>query len=113
MAAGGEAQRSGAFAAAAAAYRRAVEARGTSEAHAALARALRDGGQADEALEALRRALALDPASAPAWLLMGEVQLARGETAQARLAYHRYLELEPAGRDADDVRSVLERLQAR
>jgi Flp pilus assembly protein TadD len=113
MEAGARKYRAQAFAAAAAEYRRAVRIRETGDALAALGRALYDAGRTAEAGVELRRAVEVDPGSAPAWLALGEVHLARGEAAAARAAYERYLELEPRGRWARDVRQVLDRLVAR
>jgi tetratricopeptide (TPR) repeat protein len=113
MEAGAHKYRAQAFSAAATEYRRAARIRETGEALAALGRALYDDGQTAEAGIELRRAVQVDPASAPAWLALGEVHLERGEAAEARAAYERYLEIEPRGRWARDVRQVLERLGAR
>jgi len=113
MEAGQQRYRARAYPAAAAEYQRAVDLRETGEALAALGRALYDGRRTGEARQALRRAVALDPSSAAAWLALGEVHLALREPADARAAYERYLDLEPRGRYADDVRQVLARLGAR
>jgi Flp pilus assembly protein TadD len=113
MEAGAERYRAGAFAAAASEYRRAVRARETGEALAALGRALYDDGRTAEAGAELRRAVAVGPGNADAWLALGEVLRARGEVAGARAAYERYLELDPGGRWAPDVRQALARLGPR
>jgi Flp pilus assembly protein TadD len=113
MEAGARRYRAQAFAAAAAEYRRASRIRETGDALAALGRALYDAGRTAEAGIELRRAVRVDPGSAAAWLALGEVHLARGEAAEARAAYERYLEIEPRGRWARDVRQVLGRLDAR
>jgi CheY-like chemotaxis protein len=113
MEAGARRYRAQAFAAAAAEYRRASRIRETGDALAALGRALYDAGRTAEAGVELRRAVRVDPGSAAAWLALGEVHLARGEAAEARAAYERYLEIEPRGRWARDVRQVLGRLDAR
>jgi hypothetical protein len=103
--------RSGDYEGAAAAYRRALGIEETSEAHAGLGLALSDARHPDEALAALRRAIALDAANGAAWLALGEVYLDRGDAAQARVAYQRYLAVDPAGRQAAEVRAVLQRLR--
>jgi len=113
MEAGAREYRAQAFAAAATEYRRASRIRETGDALAALGRALYDAGRTAEAGIELRRAVRVDPGSAAAWLALGEVHLARGEAAEARAAYERYLEIEPRGRWARDVRQVLGRLDAR
>ena len=103
--------RAGEFAAAAADYRRALAAKETSEALAGLGLALYDARRPGEALEVLDRAVALDANNGAAWLALGEVHLSRGERADARAAYRRYLEVAPAGPRADEVRQVLQRLR--
>ncbi len=107
----GRRYQAGDFAAAAADYRRALGVQETSEALAGLGRALYDARRPGEALEALDRAVALDAANGDAWLALGEVHLSRGERAEARAAYRRYLEVAPGGAHADEVRQVLQRLR--
>jgi hypothetical protein len=111
MAEGEASYRSGDFPAAATAFRRALAIRETSEAQASLGRALSDAGQTDLALAAFRRAAALDASNGAAWLGLGEVLMTLGDPARARVAYERYLAVDPAGRHAGEVRSVLARLR--
>ena len=111
MAAGEVSYRSGDFPAAVASFDRAVRLRETSQAQAALGRALSDAGRPGEALAALRRATELDASNGDAWLALGEVQLTGGDSAGARASYERYLAVEPAGRHAEEVRAVLARLR--
>jgi CheY-like chemotaxis protein len=101
----------GNFAAAVADYRRAIASRETSEALADLGRALYDGNQPLAAQEALLRALEIDRRNARAWLTLGEIYVEQDRKGEARQAYLRYLELEPNGPYARDVRSVLQQLQ--
>jgi tetratricopeptide (TPR) repeat protein len=68
-------------------------------------------GDLPAAAAAFRRATALDPSNGPAWLGLGEVLLALGDPAGARVAYERYLAVDPAGLHAGEVRSVLARLR--
>ncbi len=96
---------------AAVAFRRAIDLQDTSESQTGLGQALSEGRRPDEALAPLRRATALDGGNAAAWLALGEVHLVRGETAEARSAYQRYLSLEPSGKYAPEVRQVLARLR--
>ncbi len=103
--------RSGDADGAAAAFRRAIALQDTSEAQTGLGQALSEDRRPDEALVPLRRATALDGGNAAAWLALGEVHLVRGETAEARSAYQRYLTLEPSGKYAPEVRQVLARLR--
>jgi Flp pilus assembly protein TadD len=111
MAEGEASHRSGDFLAAVAAFRRAIALQETAEAQASLGRALSDARQTDLALAAFRRATALDASNGPAWFGLGEVLLARGDPAGARVAYERYLAVDPAGHHAGEVRSVLARLR--
>jgi tetratricopeptide (TPR) repeat protein len=111
MSAAEASHRSGDFSAAAASFRRAIGVQETSEAQAGLGRALSDALRPEEALAALRRATALDPANGPAWLTLGEVHLALGDAVQARAAYERYLAVDPSGRHAGEVRAALARLR--
>jgi hypothetical protein len=111
MAAGAASYRSGDFPGAVASYERAVRIRETSDAQAALGRALSDAGRPGEALAALRRATVLDASNGAAWLALGEVQLTGGDPGGARTSYERYLAVEPAGRHAEEVRAVLARLR--
>lgn len=103
--------RAGNFSGAVAEYRRAIAVRETSAALAGMGRALYDGNQAVPAQEALLRAIEIDRRNANAWLTLGEIYLGQGRHEQARRAYLRYLELEPNGRYARDVRSVLQHLK--
>jgi len=106
-----EKYRAGAFLAAVAEYRLALEVRETSEALAGLGRALYDARRTGEALRALDRAVELDGSNQAAWLALGEVHLSRGERGEARTAYRNYLRVAPGGAHADEVRQVLERLR--
>lgn len=49
------------------------------------------------------------PDDASGWIVYGDAQSRLGDEQQARDAWRNYLELEPDGRWADDVREVLER----
>jgi tetratricopeptide (TPR) repeat protein len=111
MAAGEASYLAGDFPAAVASFERAVGIRETSDAQAALGRALSDAGRPGEALAALRRATVLDASNGAAWLALGEVQLTGGDPGGARASYERYLAVEPAGRHAEEVRAVLARLR--
>ena len=97
MAAGEASYRAGDFPTAVASFERAVRIRETSDAQAALGRALSDAGRPGEALAALRRATVLDASNGAAWLALGEVQLTGGDPGGARASYERYLAVEPAG----------------
>ncbi|MBK9516486.1 MAG: tetratricopeptide repeat protein [Anaeromyxobacter sp.] len=98
------------FERAAAEYRRALAALPSAPAHVGLARALYDASPANaaEALRSLDAALRLDARSAPAWLLRGVIHQGQGRSDAARAAYQRFLELSPTGREAAEVRQILE-----
>lgn len=70
---------------------RAVEARGSE----AAVRAALDAGDAREAVAASRAAITAAPERAHVWFLRGEALLATGDTAAARTAFARCLELDP------------------
>ena len=91
-------------------YRRALGLKETSAAQAGLGRALYDGNQPLAAQEALLRAIELDARNARAWLALGEIYLEQDRKDEARQAYLKYLEIEPNGPYARDVRSVLQQL---
>ncbi|ACL67153.1 response regulator receiver protein [Anaeromyxobacter dehalogenans 2CP-1] len=99
----------GRFAEAAVDYRRAVGLRPTAPGYVGLARALHDAQRSGDAVRALDRAIELDPAYAPAWLLRGEIHQGAGRASQARAAYTRFLELSPSGPEARAVRDILGR----
>jgi len=92
-------------------YRKAILFQETSEAQAGLGRALYDASQPGAALEALKRAVQLDPANADAWMALGDVYLLDDKTREARAAYERYLGLQPGDARAPDVRAVLQRMR--
>ena len=99
----------GDFAGAVADYRRSLGARAGAPAFVGLARALYDSNpqNAAEALRALDSAIKLEPGYAQAHLLVGVIHQDEGRTAQARAAYQRFLQLQPAGPQAADVRQIL------
>jgi hypothetical protein len=63
------------------------------------------------AAAACRRAIEVDPAIGAAWLALGEVLLAAGDRASARVAFDRYLAVDPEGAHAPRIRALLERLR--
>jgi Tfp pilus assembly protein PilF len=62
------------------------------------------------ALQPLESAARLDGQSGRAQLLLGTAYQSLGKNAQARAAFRRYLELEPQGEFARDVRLILANL---
>lgn len=63
-----------------------------------------------EAIPYLREALKVDSGNAEAWLALGSALQNIGKDAEAKLPYTEYLKLKPDGRNADDVRSALQRI---
>ena len=63
------------------------------------------------AAAACRRAIDVDPSIGAGWLALGEVKLAEGDRASARVAFDRYLAVEPEGAHAPRIRALLERLR--
>jgi tetratricopeptide (TPR) repeat protein len=55
------------------------------------------------------RATKWDPGSAEAFLKLGESEEKLNDRAQARGAYEKYLELAPAGKNADTIRKKIEK----
>jgi cytochrome c-type biogenesis protein CcmH/NrfG len=99
----------GDFGGAASEYRHSLAARPTAPAWVGLARALYDSNpkNAAEALRALDAAVKLEPRYAQAHLLLGVIHQDEGRKVQARLAYERFLQLQPTGQQASDVRQIL------
>lgn len=64
-------------------------------------------GRVDAALSAVGAALEMTPKSATAWELKGRILWAAGRREEGRAAYVRYLELQPTGATADQVRRIL------
>ena len=61
-------------------------------------------------MSAFKKALALRSSSAEARYGLGLAYQARGQVTQARAEYEKALELEPAGRDAREIRAILSQL---
>jgi Tfp pilus assembly protein PilF len=81
------------------------------EAHSGLAMALygmeKDGAAGAEA----RKALTLNSGSARAYLVLGLIASNKQDIASAKKSYKRYLELEPNGEYADEVRRFMKAQQ--
>jgi CheY-like chemotaxis protein len=89
-------------------YQRAAAIRSTGAARVGLARALYDAERPDEALREIDAAIEVEPRYAPAWLLLGEIHQGERRNAQARVAYERFLKLQPRGEQADAVREIIQ-----
>jgi DNA-binding response OmpR family regulator len=92
-------------------FRKAVELRPDSvPALLALGDAYLEGDQLRSAVKPLQQAARLDPRNGRAQLLLGTVFQGLGREKEAVLAYKRYLELEPHGEFAGDVRAIVANL---
>lgn len=72
--------------------------------------ALQQAGDEDAAVDALQDFTAANPRNSEAFLQLGVAASAIGRTAVARLAFQRYLQLEPDSARADFVRQQLQAL---
>lgn len=92
-------------------FKKALDVDGTNDkAHAGLGTAYFDANQIDLARRHLERAIELNPRNGQAYVLLGNVYQAVGNNPKARQAYRTYLELQPTGKFADDVRLILNAL---
>ncbi|MFN7132350.1 MAG: hypothetical protein ACK4N5_09710, partial [Myxococcales bacterium] len=66
-----------------------------------------DAGSSDAAEASALRALELDEKSARAVLVLGMVYQSQNDAAKAKVEYQRYLELEPKGAHASEVKAIL------
>jgi TolA-binding protein len=82
----------------------------SAEANALLGHALFSRKKRKEALLWAERAVELDPKQADAYVIIGSVKQAADDTAAAKAAYKKYLELAPTGQYATDLRAILETL---
>ena len=55
----------------------------------------------------------INPRAADAYVIIGGVRQDEGDTEEARRAYLRYLDLEPKGQYAADLRAIIGRLPAK
>lgn len=81
--------------------------RRTARTYLEYARALQRLGKTDAALEAVDAALQIVPTFAPSWAQRGMILWATRRREEARLAFQKYLALDPNGRDAVTVRQML------
>jgi tetratricopeptide (TPR) repeat protein len=66
-----------------------------------------DRGRASAALGWARKAVAVDPNLADAYVYIGSAEQQSGHAQAAKTAYLKYLELAPKGRYAQDIRAVV------
>jgi CheY-like chemotaxis protein len=85
----------------------------SAEANGLLAHSLFNRNKRREALTSAERAVKLNPKLADAYVIIGGVRQEDGEVDEARRAYQRYLELEPKGSYAADLRAIIARLPAK
>ncbi len=82
----------------------------SAEAHGLLAHALFNRNHRRESLAEAERAVKLNPKWADAYVIIGGVHQDAGEMDDAKRAYQRYLELDPRGQFAGDLRAIVDRL---
>jgi hypothetical protein len=82
----------------------------SAEANGFLAHALLNRGRRREALAAAELAVKLNQKWADPYAVIGTIHQDAGEIADARRAYQRYLELEPHGSYANELRTIVDRL---
>jgi hypothetical protein len=85
----------------------------SADAHALLAHALFNRNKRREALTSAERAVKLNPKLADAYVIIGGVLQEDGDVEEARRAYQHYLDLEPKGSYAADLRAIISRLPAK
>jgi tetratricopeptide (TPR) repeat protein len=85
----------------------------SAEAHGLLAHTLFNRNKRRDALSSAERAVKLNPKLADAYVIIGGVRQDEGDVDEARRAYQRYLELEPKGSYAADLRAIIGRLPAK
>jgi CheY-like chemotaxis protein/TolA-binding protein len=85
----------------------------SAEAHRLLAHAQFNRNKRHEALASAERAVKIDPKLADMYVIIGGVHQEDGDADEARRAYQRYLELEPKGSYAADLRAIIGRLPAK
>ena len=83
---------------------------GSARARYGLAKALYQKNRASEAMAELRRILSSNKSHRSALLMMGSLLQEQGQSSEARSYYRRYLDTQPSGRRADEIRSILGRL---
>ncbi|HZL18094.1 MAG TPA: DUF4388 domain-containing protein [Polyangia bacterium] len=82
----------------------------SAEAHGLLAHALFNRNHRRESLAEAERAVKLNPKWADAYVIIGGVHQDAGEMDDAKRAYQHYLELDPHGQFAGDLRAIVDRL---
>jgi hypothetical protein len=83
----------------------------SAEAYGLLAHALYNRAHRREALLAAEHAVKINPKWADAYVIIGGVHQDAGEIDDAKRAYERYLELEPKGQYAPDLRAIVGKLE--
>jgi type IV secretory pathway VirB10-like protein len=90
-------------------YKKLVELDETNDrAHTGLGTAYFDTDQNALAIQHLRRALELNAKNGQALVILGNVHQAMGDNPKAKQAYEQYLQIEPSGKFAADVRLILQ-----
>jgi hypothetical protein len=85
----------------------------SADAYTLLAHALFNRNRRREALATAERAVKINPRAADAYVIIGGVRQDEGDSEEARRAYLRYLDLDPKGQYAADLRAIVGRLPAK
>ena len=67
-------------------------------------------GRNSDAVEQFKRAINLGYTRASIYSELGSAYMVQGKRGEAKKAYQKYLELQPEGKTADEIRSVLKNL---
>jgi Flp pilus assembly protein TadD len=84
---------------------------GSAEAHYELAKTYWATGRWSEAQAGAEKAISLQPNFAPPHVLLGNALLRKGDTESALTQFRKYVELDPQGPMAGQVRALIEKLQ--
>jgi hypothetical protein len=68
-------------------------------------------GDKTRALAAAETAVIVQPTYAPAWYFKGNIHLALGHKDKARIAFQKFLELDPDGKKAAEVQEQLDKME--
>ena len=90
---------------------KAIEMRETGQALTVKADALLHLGDKTRALAAAETAVIVEPTYAPAWYFKGNIHLALGHKDKARMAFQKFLELDPDGKKAAEVQERLDKME--
>jgi DNA-binding response OmpR family regulator len=90
---------------------KAIDLRETGQALTVKADVLLHLGDKTRALAAAETAVIVQPTYAPAWYFKGNIHLALGNKDKARIAFQKFLELDPDGKKAAEVQEQLDKME--